>query len=214
MSGSQLPVDPGLVTTLLFKLAVMAASATMLVRYRRFRHILIFERRALPDRMTFALSLGIPLAAGVASRLLLNYNAADLTLEGSFLAGLIAGPYAGALVGAMVGLPPVFGGEWAALPFAVGCGFAGGGLRELCPKESIWHFSPFVFMSLHRRAWHMLRTFQIDWQVVLLLALIGLETLRLGLAARWPAHLFDLYPDSAWMYIAMVLATVLCVATP
>ena len=44
MSGSQLPVDPGLVTTLLFKLAVMAASATMLVRYRRFRHILIFGK--------------------------------------------------------------------------------------------------------------------------------------------------------------------------
>src|SRR4029077_2253360 len=138
MSGSQLPVDPGLVTTLLFKLAVMAASATMLVRYRRFRHILIFERRALPDRMTFALSLGIPLAAGVIARLLLNYKAADLTLEGAFLAGVIAGPYAGAIVGAIGGLPAPFTGEFIALPFAVGCGFAGGGLRELCPKEAIW----------------------------------------------------------------------------
>src|SRR5262252_982368 len=98
MSGSQLPADPGLLTTLVFKLAVMASLATMLVRYRRFRHILIFERRALPDRMTFALALGIPLAAGVIARLLLKYNAADLTLEGSFLAGLIAGPYAGATV--------------------------------------------------------------------------------------------------------------------
>src|SRR3982750_3213957 len=103
MSGSQLPVDPGLVTTLLFKLAVMAALATMLVRYRRFRHILIFERRAWPDRLTFALGFGIPRTAGVASRLLLDYKAADLTLEGSFVAGLIAGPYAGAVVGAMVG---------------------------------------------------------------------------------------------------------------
>ena len=34
-----------LLTTLVFKLAVMALLATMLVRYRRFRHILIFERR-------------------------------------------------------------------------------------------------------------------------------------------------------------------------
>ena len=50
MSGSQLAVDPGLLTTLVFKLAVMAALATMLVRYRRFRHILIFERRTLPLR--------------------------------------------------------------------------------------------------------------------------------------------------------------------
>src|SRR6476646_6673765 len=217
MSGSQLPVDPGLVTTLLFKLAVMAASATMLVRYRRFRHILIFERRALPDRMTFALSLGIPLAAGVAARLLLNYNAADLTLEGSFLAGLIAGPYAGATVGLMVGLPPLANGEWGALPFAVGCGFAGGGLRELCPKEAIWHFSPFVFTRLPARVWQMLRTRQIDWQVALLMAPIGLELTRQTVGLRWSAHqqrLFFLDADPVWTLAVILLATVLAVATP
>src|SRR5919204_3176972 len=153
MQGPQfLSVEQVLLTTLVVKLAVVAALATMLVRYRRFRHILIFERRAWPDRLVFALSLAIPLTAGVAARLLLHYDAADLTLEGSFIAGLIAGPYAGALVGAIVGFAPLFNGEWIALPFAVGCGFAGGGLRELCPKEAIWHFSPFIFTSLHRRA--------------------------------------------------------------
>src|SRR6185503_13384050 len=179
MTGPQfLSIEQVLLTTLVVKLAAVAALATMLVRYRRFRHILIFERRAWPDRLTFALALGIPLTAGVAARLLLNYNAADLTLEGSFLAGLIAGPYAGALVGVMVGLPPLGNGEWAALPFAVGCGFAGGGLRELCPKESIWHFSPFVFTGLHRRAWKMIRSFQVNWQVVMLLVPILLELLR------------------------------------
>src|ERR671933_2524036 len=119
-----LSLEQVLLTTLVVKLAVMAALATMLVRYRRFRQILIFERRAWPDRLTFALSLGIPLAAGVAARLLLNYNAADLTLEGSFLAGLIAGPYAGALVGSMVGIPPLGNGEIIAPMFAIGCGFA------------------------------------------------------------------------------------------
>src|SRR5712692_6910934 len=110
----------------------MAAAATMLVRFRRFRHFLIFEHRPWPDRLMFALSLGIPLSAGVAARLLLGYKAADLTLEGSFLAGLIDGPYAGVTVGALVGVPPLANGEWIALPFAVGCGSAGGGLRELC----------------------------------------------------------------------------------
>lgn len=73
--------------------------------------------------------------AGVASPLSLNYNAADLTLEGAFVVGLIAGPYAGAIVGVLVGLPPLANGEFIALPFAVGCGFAGGGLRELCPRR-------------------------------------------------------------------------------
>src|SRR5213082_291200 len=177
-----LSAEQVLIFTLLGKLAVMAAAATILVRFRRFRHFLIFEHRPWPDRVTFAVSLGVLLMGGVIVRLLLGYNAADLTLEGAFLAGLIDGPYAGVTVGVLVGLPPLVRGEFVALPFAVGCGFAGGGLRELCPKESIWHFSPFVFMSLHRRALQMLRTFQVDWQVVLLLALIGLETLRVGIS--------------------------------
>src|SRR5213083_2183958 len=215
MAGPQfLSVEQVLLTTLVVKLAVMAALATMLVRYRRFRHILIFERRAWPDRLIFALSLGIPLTAGVFARLLLNYNAADLTLEGSFLAGLIAGPYAGATVGMMTGTLPLAIGEWGALPFAVGCGFAGGGLRELCPKESIWHFSPFVFTGLHRRAWQMMRTMQIDWQVVLLLAPVLLELLRQGLGSRWSLHhrlfyLHSVLPGSPWMMVSVVLATVL-----
>jgi LytS/YehU family sensor histidine kinase len=143
-----LSAEQFLLITLIVKLAVMAVLATMLARYRRFRHILIFERRAWPDRLVFAASLGIPLMAGVGARLLLNYNAADLTLEGPFLAGLIAGPYAGALVGVLVGAPALTAGEFIAMPFAVGCGFAGGGLREACPKEAIWQFTPFVFVDL------------------------------------------------------------------
>ncbi len=216
MAGTQFLSEQVLLTTLVVKLAVIAALATMLVRYRRFRHILIFERRLWPDRLAFALGLGIPLTAGVAARLLLNYNAADLTLEGSFLAGLIAGPYAGATVGAMVGAAPIFNGEWVALPFAIGCGFAGGGLRELCPKEAIWHFSPFVFTTLHRRAWQMLRSLQVDWQVVLLLAPIALEVSGLALGARWRDRhrLFMLMPTSIRSTVFVLLATVLCVATP
>jgi two-component system LytT family sensor kinase len=210
--------DQVLLTTLVVKLACMAALATMLVRYRRFRHILIFERRDWPDRLIFVLWFGVPLAAGVVARLLLDYKAADLTLEGAFLAGLIAGPYAGATVGVLAGVPPLFGGEIIALPFAVGCGFAGGGLRELCPKEAIWHFSPFVFTGLHRRAWKMVRGLQIDWQVMLLLAPIGLELLRQALGTRWSERqrLFYLTgePGSFWMLGIVLLATVLGVAIP
>ena len=67
-------------------LAAMAALATMLARYRRFRHILIFEQRNWPDRLVFALGLAVPFTAGVAARLLLAYDAADLTLEGALAA--------------------------------------------------------------------------------------------------------------------------------
>jgi two-component system, LytTR family, sensor kinase len=205
-----------LLTTLLVKLAVMAASATILVRFRRFRHFLIFEHRPSPDRLAFALSLGILLSAGVAARLLLHYDAADLTLEGAFLAGLIDGPYAGVIVGALVGVPPLFHNEFAAPLFAIGCGFAGGGLREICPKDVLWQFSPFVLVSLPRRAWQMIRSPKVDWQVVLLLAPIGLEGIRQWVGWRFHQQLFYLSPapwSLAW-FALIVLSTVVAVATP
>jgi two-component system LytT family sensor kinase len=204
-----------LMTTLVVKLAVIAALAIVLVRYHRFRAILLTERRAWPDRLVFALSLGIPTCAGVVARLLLRYNAADLTLEATFLAGLIAGPYAGALVGAMCGLPPLVAGEFGALPFAVGCGFAGGGLRELCPKPDIWHFSPFVFTTLHRRIWRSIRTLQIDWQLVLVMAPVVMEGIRMTLGHRFGANrLFYLHATSAWLAFLLLVATVLAIAIP
>ena len=214
-----LSADQFLLITLVVKLAVMAVLATMLARYHRFRHILIFERRGWVDRLVFTAAFGIPLMAGVAARILLSYNAADLTLEGAFLAGLIAGPYAGALVGALVGAPALLAGEFIALPFAVGCGFAGGGLREACPKESIWQFTPFVFIDLHKHVWHMVRRLGVSWQLALLLAPVALELLRQALGARFGVErLFYLCADvtapSVTMTLPVILATVLAVATP
>jgi len=207
--------DQLLLTTLVVRLAVVALVAIVLVRYHRFRAILLTERRAWPERLIFSASLGIPLTAAVVSRLVLNYKAADLTLEGTFLAGLIAGPYAGALVGFLVGLPPTFAREWGALPFAVGCGFAGGGLRELCPKPAIWHFSPFVFTELHKRLWRVVRTLEVDWQIILVLAPISMEIIRLEVGHRWGVNrLFFLPTVSPWMTLALIIATILSVAIP
>jgi two-component system, LytTR family, sensor kinase len=203
-----------LLTTLLVKLAVIATLATMLVRFNWFRRILLTEKRDWPERLVFAASLGLPITAGVIVRLLLQYEATDLTLAGSFLAGLLAGPYAGAIVGTVVGLPPVFAGEWGALPFAIGCGFAGGGLREICPKQAIWHFSPLFFTDLHRHMWRLVRRFEIDWVVVLLAAPITLELIRQAVGGRFPARIFFHEPPSMWLTALVVVATVLCVAIP
>jgi two-component system LytT family sensor kinase len=210
-----LSADQFLLTTLIVKLAIMAVLATMLARFRQFRHILIFERRALADRLIFAFAIGVPLMAGVTARLLLNYRAADLTLEGAFLAGLIAGPYAGAIVGLLVAAPALVGGEFIALPFAVGCGFAGGGLREACPKEAIWRFTPFIFVDLRKHLWDVVRKLEPNWQLVLLAAPVGLELLRHALAIRFgEARLFFLGSSSAWMTLLVILTTVLAVAMP
>ena len=198
------------------KLAVGAVLATMLVRFPWFRRILLTEKRDWPERLVFAASLGLPLTAGVIWRLLLDNQAADLTLAGAFLAGLLAGPYAGAIVGIMMGLPATIAGEWGALPFAIGCGFAGGGLRELCPPEAIWHFSPLFFTGLHRHVWRLVRRFEIDWVVVLLSAPIALEIIAQAVGYSWPKRLFVLQPQQhSWgLWAAVLISTVLSIAIP
>src|SRR5579863_345503 len=115
-SPPRLSVEQTVLFTLMAKLAVSAVLSTMLVRFPWFRRVLLTEKRDWPERLIFAASLGVPLTAGVIWRLVLGNNAADLTLSGAFLAGLLAGPYAGAIVGAMVGIPAFSAGEWAALP--------------------------------------------------------------------------------------------------
>lgn len=211
----QLSAEHFLLVTLIVQVAVAAVLSTMLVRFWWFRRILLTEKRDWPERLVFAASLGIPLVAGVAIRKFLSFPPADLTLPGAFLAGLLAGPYAGAVVGGALGLTATAWGEWIALPFAVGCGFAGGGLRELCPKEAIWHFSPLFFTDLHRNVWKLVRRFQIDWVVILLAAPIGLDILRYALGHRFGVErLFYLPATSGWLWALSILATVLCVAVP
>jgi two-component system, LytTR family, sensor kinase len=212
------PLTPQLLAvTLMAQVAIAAVLATMLVRFQSFRRILLTERRDWPERLVFAAFLGIPLTAGVVARLVLVYTAADLTLSGSFLAGLIAGPYAGAIVGMAAGIPPLFFGEWGSLPFAVGCGFAGGGLREICPHDQIWKFTPFFVTKLHQTAWRLIRNLSLDWQVFLVTAPVGLELLRQSIGHKFHAsRLFYLAPPShsIWLYALVLLATVLSVAVP
>ncbi len=204
-----------LLTTLLVKLALVATLATMLVRFQQFRRILLTEQRAWRERLVFAFMLGIPLCCGITSRLLLNYDAADFSLAGPYLAGLIAGPYAGAMVGALLGMPALIGGEIVAMPFAVGCGFAGGGLREVCPKQAIWHFSPLFFTDLHHHAWRLVSRFKIDWVLILLAPPIALELLRQVLGLRFGTErLFHLSPPNVGLAALVVLATVLSVTIP
>jgi two-component system LytT family sensor kinase len=210
-----LSVEQLLLTTLVVKVAVAATLATMLVRFGKFRRILLTEKRAWRERLIFAFAFGIPVSIGVAMRLLLGYDAADLSLAGSFLAGLIAGPYAGAIVGSLVGLTALTAGEWISILLAVGCGFAGGGLREVSPKEAIWHVTPLLVTALHKHTWTLFARFRMDWQIILLAAPIGLELLRQLLGLRFGAQrLFYLDPPNLWLFGLVVLTTVLSVAVP
>ena len=213
-SGATLSPQQMLFVTLIVRIAVVSLLAVMVVRYHRFRDLLIHERRGWPMKFFFAFSLGLPLTAGVAARLLLRYNGLDVTLEGAFLAGLVTGPWGGALVGAMLGTPALIAKEWAALPFAIGCGFAAGGIREACPKEAIWRFSPFVLADLPKYAWRFVRRLDVDWQIVLLAAPMALQFLQQVIHARWPARIYALEPVTVFQTAMLYLGTIFCIAVP
>lgn len=213
-TGVTLTTQQVLLVTLIVRIAVVSLLAVMVVRYHRFRDLLIHERRGWPMKFFFALSLGLPLTAGVVARLLLRYNGLDITLEGAFLAGLVTGPWGGALVGAMLGTPALVAKEWAALPFAIGCGFAAGGIREACPKEAIWRFSPFVLADLPRYVWRALRRFEIDWQLILLAAPMALQLLQQVIHHRWPTRIFAISGPSTVLTATVFLGTIFCIAVP
>ena len=208
------PTEQDQAITLIVNLAVMATLATMLVRFSWFRRILLTEKRDWPERLVFAAGWGLPLTIGVTVRLLQDFKAADLTLSGTFLAGLIAGPYAGAIVGVLTGAPPLVSHEWGALPFAIGCGFAGGGLREICPKEEIWRFSPFFVTKLHQSTWNIVRRLSVDWQIALVSAPIGLELIRQIVGFYWPRAIFHAAPTNGYLWALTLLESVLAVAIP
>jgi len=72
-----------------------------------------------------------------------------------------------------------------------------------------------VFQHLPRRIWNMVRNLHVDWQIILVLAPIGLELVRQAVGSRFGVHRLYYLDSPSPIYFALVLlGTVLCVATP
>ena len=139
------------VFTLLFRVGVASAMAALIVRFTRFQRVLQEEERTLDERLMFVLLYGPTVALSVLARILLRYQATDISLEGAVVAGLVGGRTTGMMVGTMAALPAFFNNELLSLPFGMLCGAVGGVLRELCTnKEKVWNFGPLVILSLPR----------------------------------------------------------------
>ncbi len=201
--------------TLLAKLGVMAAIAALLGRFGAFKRQLSREELTPKGKWIFALLAGMLLSLGVILRLLLGYQAADLSLEGTLLVGLLTGPLTGATVGLMVGTPAAIRGEYLVLPLGVLYGVTGGVARELCRREDIWGFSPLIFLNIFRtarRAWEE-RIF--DRQLIIFGVAVGLESMRI-FAGREMGNrfLFHLESENGWVVAAIYLSTLVCLGIP
>ncbi|MGB6820449.1 MAG: histidine kinase, partial [Candidatus Acidiferrales bacterium] len=202
-----------LLFTLILKVCWAAALAALLVRFKSFRKLLFIETRDSDQKVQLLLFLTPPLAIGVLLRLA-GYRFFDLTLEGSFLMGLIGGRIVGLLGGSLISLLAFGNHEWLSSPMAALVGLVAGMIRDVMPeKEDVWHFGPFLFLEVPRWIWNLVRLRKGNWAMLPLFGLAAFAVGQVELADAVPTNwLFAIHPSN-WAYLlAVVLSSVMCVA--
>jgi two-component system LytT family sensor kinase len=207
--------------TLLIHLGAAAAIAGALVRSQEFKSRVFLDRRTIAQQVQLVLFIATPYALGVVVRLFSTFMQGDLSLEGVLLAGALGGRFAGALGGVLVALPAAVGhGEWLALPFFMGVGFAAGLLRHMASKymgsnyEDIWSFSPFIDLSLYRWLKRNIQRPRVDWLMSFSFLIVAMRFVQVELAKYFPGKIFCVWSTHWTIELAAYATTVACVAVP
>jgi two-component system LytT family sensor kinase len=204
--------------TLLVKLGVVASLASVLVRSNAVQRMLLRESRTLAQRLQLTLSFSVIFAASVALRVVSpKYEAVDLGLEGSLLAGLLGGYVTGLLTGVIVSIPAMANGEFASMPLLAGVGVLGGLLRDCAPDpEDIWRFSPYFDLNLYRFFIDKRNHRRTAFHLVFLCTVLFAEFLRQNLGQLFDReHIFFLAPrQGAWGTVAIYATTVFAIGIP
>jgi two-component system, LytTR family, sensor kinase len=200
--------------TLMLKVGWAASLAALLVRFASFRKLVFTETRDSDQKVMLLLFMTPPLAIGVMMRVLFGYAYFDLTLEGSFLMGLLGGRVVGLLGGSLISLTAFGHHEWLASPMAALVGLLAGFIREAIPdKEDIWHFGPFLFLGIPRWISRLIRRGEGNRAMLPLFACAAFEAGRLALASAVPERwLYSLHPTNVGYWMLDILSSVMCVA--
>ncbi|HJZ51371.1 MAG TPA: histidine kinase [Candidatus Acidoferrales bacterium] len=198
---------------LVLKVGFAASLAALLVRFRPFRNLLFTEIRDSDQKVMLLLFLAPPLAIGVLLRLV-GYRFFDLTLEGSFLMGLIGGRIVGLLGGSLISLPAFGNHEWLSSPTAALVGLLAGFVRETIPeKEDVWHFGPFLFLGIPQWIWKLVRYRTGNWAMLPLFACVAVTVGEIELAQAVKDQWLFFYRPSNWGYaLLIVMSSMMCVA--
>ena len=174
--------------------------------------MLLRESRTLNQRLKLALWFSVVFAAGVLTRVLKPaYDAVDLGLEGSLLAGILGGYVSGLLSGILISLPAMFRHETLTMPLFAAIGVLGGLLRDVATDtEDIWRFSPFFDLNVYR--YFKQREYRRGgFHLLFLLVILVSECLRQALH-HFPRKVFALAPAGPshhGLYFAAICATTL-----
>lgn len=206
--------------TLLVKLGVVASIAAFVIRYQPLRRTLLREDRTPEERLRLSGWFSAIFGAGVAIRVLVrSYDAVDLGLEGSMLAGVVGGYVTGMLAGIAISIPAMVNHEYLSLPLFAAIGILGGLVRDLASdKEDIWRFSPLFDLNLIRALTkgHNYRRALVH--IVFVGAILVAEFLRQTLGDIFPGRLFsvdDTWRDPGFLgSLAVYVTTFFAVALP
>jgi two-component system LytT family sensor kinase len=199
--------DKLILITLLVKMAVMAATASILARAGNFQRLLFTEERRPAQTIESLVFFVAPLTIGVWLRFLVpNFLAADVSFETIVLLGLLIGPGWAMLAGAVLSAPAVLHHEYLALPFNVLLGLAAGAMGGFVEEEEIWSFTPLIDLSLYRWIRRNLLQPRVDRQIVLLFLIALMEAARDWIARLFPHRLFALDSHQLWVQALVWIA--------
>ena len=192
--------DHLILITLLVKLGVMAAVASVLARVSSFRRLFFADLRRPRQTLALLAFFLIPLTLGVWIRIAVpNFLAADISFETIILLGLLLGPEWAVLGGVVLAAPAVYHHEYLALPFDAALGLAAGLLGRFVEAEEIWSFTPFIDLSLYRWVRRNLIKPRIDRQFLMLFLILAAEAVRDWLSHAYPHRLFALLAGRLWI---------------
>jgi two-component system LytT family sensor kinase len=207
--------------TLLVRVGVVASLASLFVRFKSLRQLLVQEDRTLGQRLQLALWFCAMFASGVELRIRRkSYDAADLGLEGSLLAGLLGGYVTGMIAGLLISLPALINREYPTFPFYAGVGLLGGMLRDLVVnKDDIWRASPLLDLRLVQALRERRNLAQPFFNLVLLISIVISEYLREAVAHGFKStQMFSLYPapeyETWWSILAVYASVYFAVTLP
>jgi two-component system LytT family sensor kinase len=206
--------------TLLLRVAVAASLASILSRFSAFQLMLMREDRTLVQRIKLALMFWATYGGSVLFRVLnpAKYDAVDLGLEGSLLAGMVGGYVTGLLSGILISIPAVARGQLMTMLLFAGVGVLGGLLRDLAPeKEDVWRFSP-IFSLNPRRLRQRPYQLRLLFQLGCLFSIIFSGLLRVEVKFLFPlkdgVFLAPIWTDTGWAIVAAYASSVFAVMLP
>ena len=209
---------------LLLKIAVSTSLASIVMRFGPMQRMLLRDERTLRERLQLAFIFALLYGASAEFRILTHYQALDLALEGSMIAGILGGYVSGLITGLLASLPGMFDNKWMSMPLFSAVGIMGAIIHDLAPRpEDIWGFSPFVDLNLWRFFRQLLRLKRnlIQRRLIELAAfnvacnflVVLVEALRWSVLAMFDKHgtffIFDNRPLNDWLLFAYCAGTTL-----